>query len=278
MKHILILLITCSACILCYAQSNNSWQQAQEPMMEGKECKWDENIRYFFNADVKPEDRDTMISKCREYVKDNLAIIGEKELKDTIDIVFIRDRDEMYIHMCERIAGTVVSVEDEGKNIVFCIYNEPANPIKHELMHMAILCKWGKPRRGHYLAWLSEGLATYSDPDSECDGYPFEEKYAVFLQNSRLASIDLLLNNFREVDNYTEIKIRYHQSAYMVQYMISNYGIGKVKKLWQSGMRNFEKIFGKKIEEMLVEIEDTLTEKYPSSIPFDWNRFEERCY
>lgn len=73
-------------------------------------------------------------------------------------------------------------------------------------------------------------------------------------------------------------RIRYNQSAYLVQYMLDNYGIGKVKELWQGGVEGFENIFGLKIEDMLINIESELNEKYPNPIDFDWDKFEQPCY
>ncbi|MFV0417222.1 MAG: peptidase MA family metallohydrolase [Dysgonomonas sp.] len=272
---ILILTIYC-----CSNSNNDDWEKAQLPTMEDKLFRQVGNITYFFNSDISIDDRNAMIKKCKQNIKDNLKMINESELSDSAYIIFVRDRDEMYKLANIRASGTVFTADFAGTNMVFCIYNEDC-PIKHELMHLVTLCKWNTKKTDISLAWLSEGLATYADPETECDGYSFEEKYAAFLQNKMLVSMDSLAENFHrnlytEKPDMKDIKIRYNQSAYIVQYLIENYGMNKIKELWQSGMDNFQKIYGKKIEDILLDIEDKLNTKYPNPIDFDWDKFGKR--
>lgn len=278
MKKILVCLMLLLPGLYCCSQTTNQWRQAEDSIFAGKVYKWEGNIKYYFNSDINLKDRNAMIRKCKRYIKDNLKLINESELKDDIHIIFIKDREEMYRYVFERMAGTVVSAAEAGENMVFSVYANGINPVKHELMHIINICKWGEAAGGTSLAWLSEGLATYCDPATECDGYSFEEKYVAFLQSGQLADIGTLLHNFRDTETYREIKIRYNQSAYIVQYIVDNYGMNKVKELWQGGMRNFTKIFGIEMGDMLTDINDMLNDKYPSPIRFDWDRFEERCF
>jgi hypothetical protein len=37
--------------------------------------------------------------------------------------------------------------------------------------------------------------------------------------------------------------IAYHQSAYMVQYLLEKYGVEKFKQLWQNGYNDFKNIY-----------------------------------
>lgn len=281
MRNVIVTIILTLVFYCCTNTNNYGWEKSQLPTMEDKLCKQVGNITYFFNSDISVDDRNAMIRKCKKDIKDNLKMINESELSDSVYIIFVRDRDEMYQLAHIRASGTVFTADFAGKNMVFCIYKKDC-PIKHELMHLVTLCKWNTRKTDIPLTWLSEGLATYANPETECDGYSFEEKYAVFLQNKMLVSMDSLTENFHR-SLYTEnpelkdIKIRYNQSAYIVQYLIENYSMNKIKELWQSGMDNFPKVYGKKIDDILLDIENELNAKYPNPIDFDWDRFRKRC-
>lgn len=274
MRNIVVAIMLILTTYCCSNSDNDAWEKAQLPRMENKLFRQVGNITYFFNSDISVDDRNAMIEKCKKDIKDNLKMINESELSDSAYIIFVRDRDEMYKLASIRAIGTVFTADFAGKNMVFCIYKKDC-PIKHELMHLVTLCKWNI-KNDISLVWLSEGLATYADP--ETDGYSFEEKYTVFLQNKMLVSMDSLTENFHrslytENPDLKDIKIRYSQSAYIVQYLIDNYGMNKIKELWQSSMDDFPKIYGKKINHVVLDIENELNAKYPNSIDFDWDKF-----
>ncbi|WP_160111047.1 peptidase MA family metallohydrolase [Dysgonomonas sp. Marseille-P4361] len=214
-----------------------------------------------------------MITKCDTYIEDNLKIIKETEFIDSLDIILVQDLDEMYKYTREHVAGKISLIEDnENRNMIFCLYRGKKSPLKHELMHMIAMCKWGIPEGGLPLQWLNEGLATYADPKAECDGYLFEEKYTAFLYSNKLINSTSLMTDF------TYSKISYNQTAYMVEFLIQNYGVEKIKLLWQSGMGKFEEIIGLTFEELILQINNELSQKYPNPIDFNWPKFEEGCY
>lgn len=276
-----ILFITLLLVFICCSQEKNRWTQTEYPMMEHKTSKWDENIRYTFSNRINIEDREKTIAKSKEYIEDNLRIIKESVLNDSIEIIFVDDKEEMYKYTYLHLSGTVFFLGSKTNNLVFCIYDNKRMPLKHELMHLVAGLKWGLID-GDF-SWFDEGLATYADSDWECDSYSFEEKYTAFMQDNKLVPMDSLITDFhgdiftKDFDNNIN-RIRYNQSAYMVQYMIENYGIEKIKELWQNGMHKFEDIFGVTIYTMVDDIEKKLREKYPEPIEFDWKKFEERCY
>lgn len=262
--------------LLCCDLPKEDWSSVEYSEMEHKTAKWDENIRYIFSSDVNVKDRNKVIEKSKKYIKDNLQILGESELKDSIEIIFVDDKKEMYKYTSLHVSGTVF---DADKSLVFCVYDENRMPLKHELMHIISTKKWGRD----VIIWLSEGLATYADASFSCDNYSLEEKYVAFLQKDKLVPVDSLILNFHgniftEDFNNNINKIRYYQSAYIVQYLIEEFGIHKIKELWLSDMSDFENIFGLRIENMLINIEKKLKEKYPEAIDFNWDQFDEPCF
>lgn len=276
MKNLFLLMIL-SVAFSCSSSKNKDWFQATENTLEHKVCKQDKYIKYFFDTDVSVEDREATIDKCEKYIEENLSLIGESSFCDSTYIIFVRDVKEMYELTRTYNSGICYppeDIDDIKKYLVFCRYGGSKIPLKHELMHLVTLSKWGIPEGSYSLQWLSEGLATYADPQADLGNYTIEERYRVFLENGILSDIDTLLDNFNlnirdntinhTRDNYLKIHIHYNQSAYIVQYMIENYGIEKVKQLWQKGMRDFDIIFDFTIEEMIMNIEKEIKYKYPN--------------
>ena len=285
MKKTLILLISSLLLLCCSFSKNDGWTQSQEFMLEDKIYKQDGIVTYYFNTDIGFEERESMVNKCKEYIKDNLNLINESEIRDTLHIIFVRDREEMYRYTVLRVAGIYFDDDSENLDRIFCIYNRNKCPIKHELMHYVSLRKWGMPTGSYSLSWLKEGLAVYAGTeDMDWEGYSYEERYALFLQNSKLEDTDTLINNFHSdlftedyliPENYLKAIIKYDQCAYIVEYMIKKYGIAKLRELWQAGMDDFEIIFGSKFEDMILDINSFLNNKYPNPINFDWERFRQ---
>ena len=261
-----IIILTCYSCNNISKEAD--WKEEQEPILSGKVYLFRKNIKYVLSPEININDRNTLIRKCERHIEDNLKIIKETEFIDSLEIIFAQDMDEMYKYTQSRsLSGTACCVQDCGKNMIVCLYGDIC-PIKHELMHIITLCKWGIPEGGVELAWLNEGLATYSDPESEHDRYSFEEKYIALLYANKLIDMTSLINSF------VPSKFSYGQSAYMVEYMINTYGMDKVKKFWIKGLSEFKNIFGIQLDEMIIHLETELKQKYPSPIKMDWEEFE----
>lgn len=232
-------------------------------------------IKYTFYSDVSPEERDQMVSLTNLYIKENLAILKESEFNDSIDVILVRNRNDMVTHTGAPVSGMAEVKTDEfiKQKLILCIGGDK-NPLKHELMHMVSKCKWGTPKDYNRFTWLEEGLATYADPKAGCDNYSFEEKYVYFVQSRKIISVDSLVNELQS----QHPKIAYNQSAYIVKYLIDNYGIDSLKKLWTGTMDDFITIYGVSFDDLIGMIEIELREKYPDPIKFDWDEFEKKCY
>lgn len=237
--------------------------------------KQEGKIKYTFYSDVSMEERSLIMSLTNLYIEENLAILQESEFNDSIDIILVRNRNDMITHVGAPISGLTFTNVDEfvKQKLIVCIGGDK-NPFKHELMHMVSECKWGTPDDYQRFKWLQEGLATYADSKAECDNYSFEEKYIYFIQNEKLINGDSLVNEF----DTQYPKVAYNQSAYIVKFLIDNYGIDCLKKLWTGTMDDFITIYGVSFDGMMKKIEAELKEKYPDLIKFDWNEFEKTCY
>lgn len=83
---------------------------------------------------------------------------------------------------------------------------------------------------------------------------------------------DLAINFYKQPE-----MIAYHQAAWIVQYLLSNYGIEKFRALWTQGFASFENIYGIHFSKATAEISKMAKQDYPSAPAIDWNIFKEGC-
>lgn len=71
--------------------------------------------------------------------------------------------------------------------------------------------------------------------------------------------------------------IGYHQSAYIVEYLINNYGIERLETFWKQGFSSFESIYGLTFSDMISELNKELLKVHPKSPKIDWEVLGEGC-
>jgi hypothetical protein len=209
------------------------------------------------------DNRDSIINVCFDAIKHDLSIIHQNEYTDTIVAQFLGSRKEMFEN-----AGNLASEDafpQMGK--IWFVADKDISPlITHEFMHMITFSFWGQPPQQSF--WLKEGIATYAQ--NSCNGFAVEQIYAFFEKKNILIAIDSLAGHF-----YTQpMMIAYHQSAYIVQYLIETYGVQKLRLLYQSGIDSFRKIYGVHFEQILLDIKNKLDKKYPEAPDINWNTFK----
>ena len=290
MKKTLIL----SACLLsfvllsvfAYKFYDRSYQE--HPLKKilrenGMVTKEEGNLKFTFSKTLSQSEQKDLIARCKEGIGKNLEFIGESPFDDSIHFILVPTRNDMkFFFLGNSPAGKTYLKDDESipkdsrfdENTVFAVYGGEHNAIGHEIMHVVSALKWGI----NYCMWLDEGLATLSNPESfNCDGYTFEERYTYFLQNGMLIPLDSITNPVGERNRFIQNKIYYNHSAYIVRYLIDNYGMEKFKYLWQNGLDDFEELYGLSLEECTKKINDELNKKYPNPIDFNWEAFTEDC-
>jgi hypothetical protein len=228
----------------------------------------DENRVFTFpNEGFAYDHRDSVISVCYKAIEHNINILNEKEFKDTINVVIVRTRDEMKQMTGSKASGMALSFMKK----VFLIIgnNDVEPPINHELMHLISETLWGYPAIG--MTFLDEGLATYAR--NNCNNYTVEDIYAYLQFHNMLIPIDSLVVDFYKRPEM----VAYHQSAYIVQYLLMKYGAGKLKMLWQSGFTDFQKIYGIAFKTVERNIEEEIKQKYPIPPNIDWESFSKGC-
>lgn len=206
------------------------------------------------------------VQECFDALKSNSELIKLDTFSDTIQIRFLASREDMFWLTGMKASG----IASPHINTLYVVADgEKSPPIKHELMHLMAMLEWGYP---HYTStWINEGLAAFAEDN--CNGLTVAEIYRYFMENDMLISIDALTADF-----YSESEmIAYHQSAYVVEYLLNQYSLDQFKQLWRDGFDRFEEIYGKDFVEMKAEMEKELMKKHNTAPNIDWEVFKQGC-
>lgn len=272
-------IISILICLLCCCKLSSqelSWTEPTYAFFEGKVSALDNNIRYTLDSTMTVSERSAAVDKVQKHIAECLLLINESEIEDPIHIILAKDRDEMAKYVGAKIIGAYMPTDQHvPETMLFCIYGTNYDPLKHELMHFVSISKWGENIETERACWLEEGLASWAGQEAEnCDGHNIEERYAYLLQNNLLLDLDRLC--YPENDPL-EHKIFYTQTAYIVGYLLDNYGTDKLKVLWQSNVSNFDNIYGKSFEAIVDEMNNALRQKNKVPANFNWEAFQKAC-
>lgn len=231
-----------------------------------------DNLYFIFpNKGYAYKNRDKLVKECKEAILKNTALIGVPEHKNFTKIRFVESKEEMLLHanlyvgaLCDIRSRSVYMVcTDKGEN------KKPKLPITHELMHMVAMTAWNPPPMS--CNWLNEGLATYAA--NSCSGYTVGEIYRYFLANNMLVSLESLSNNIFD----TEEMIGYHQSAYVVQFLLNTYGLSKFEQVWKNGIQSFESVYGFSLKVLEEKVNASSKADYPDVPNINWEVLKEGC-
>lgn len=227
-----------------------------------------DNITITFPIDgYANENRDEYIKQSLDAIKSNCQLIELSEFKTNIKVKFYRSKQEMIIETPYGKSG----ISDSYNKTVYMVANENfrSPPIKHELLHLIATLSWGEPVMSSQ--WMNEGLATYAQ--NNCNGYTVDQIYRYLLESGKLISMDSLSSDF-----YIQPEMfAYHQSAYIVEYLVSKYGMEKFKTLWQNGFEKFKEVYGITYSQFEADMQSALRKKIPTVAAIDWDTFMLDC-
>lgn len=222
------------------------------------------NITFNFPSNGFAYDNcDSIINACFDAINHDLFIIHQKEYTDTIVAHFLSSLKEMR----DNTGYPTSEYAFPQINKIWFVVDKDITPlINHEFMHMITFSLWGQPPQQSY--WLKEGIATYAQ--NSCNGFAVEQIYAFFEKKNMLIAIDSLAGHF-----YAQpMMVAFHQSAYIVQYLIETYGVQKFSILYKSGFDSFEKIYRIQFKQILLDIKTKLDKKYPDTPDIHWTSFK----
>jgi len=241
------------------SQKNEEWTKIT------REKKTIDNITYYFSSKIDISRRNSAIEECQNSITENLKLIKETDFSNIMDIEFLESRKEMLKFTGMGAQGMAFP----DRNTFFTLLKDEGSPIKHEMMHMITMYKWGTPPETS--TWMNEGLATYSG--GTCSEYSFSEIYKYFIQSKKVIAVSNLADNF--YDNLD--MIAYTQSAFICKYLIDNYGLEKFKLLWGKGFNELQSIYGFNNKQLEMNLSEFVNEKHPTEIEFNWEKFNEGC-
>lgn len=224
-----------------------------------------DSITYYFPSNINLEDRIKAIDDCKNAITENLSLINESEYTKAIDVVFVNTRKEILRFTGQKSRGVAYYF----RNAVFSLTNQNNPPMKHEMMHMISVDKWGVPANSSL--WIYEGIATYSG--GYCSDYSLEQVYQYYIESDKVISLDSLAYNFRE---YNDV-ISYTESAFYIKYLIDDFGLVKLEELWLEGIKSFNKIYGFSVIDFEERLKNEFRNKYPDQMEFNWEEFEKGC-
>lgn len=234
---------------------------------ESQVLKTIKNVNFTFPSNgFAFENKEDLVRESFDAVKSDAKLIGLNEFNDTIYIRFLSSREDMFPLSATRASGNAYP----HINTLYVVANENSKPpIKHELMHLIAMLKWDYPTQTS--TWMNEGLGTFAE--NNCSGNNVAQIYRYFLENDKLISMDLLSSDFYKQPEM----VAYHQSGYIVEYLLENYSIEQFKKLWTEGFKNFEEIFSVPYSKIKADLEKSLMEKYPVVPKLDFEKFSKGC-
>ncbi|MCZ4410661.1 peptidase MA family metallohydrolase [Cryomorphaceae bacterium 1068] len=267
---LLALVFSITGCADKTPENESTAQETQEAgwEVEKRLTKTVDNLSFSFPSEGYAYDkRDIFVKECMDALKENCARIELSEYTDPIKITFLNSREEM-----EEEVGMAASgwTNTWTREIHIVATDQFSPPIPHELLHMIAMTTWGYPHED--LIWINEGLATTTE--DFCNGFTVGEIYRYLLEEDLLLSIDSLTGDFHGQPSI----ISYHQSAHLVEYLITNHGLQKFEELWKTGFTAFEEIYAISFAQLAEEVKEQTIATYPTPVSIDWEVFQEGCF
>lgn len=235
---------------------------------ETKVSKLIKNVNFVFpESGYAFDHKEDFIKQTFAAIEQNKKILKKDSFNDTIYVRVMSSRDEMFKYTGTRAGGNAYPYWST-LNII-SNENETDPPLNHELMHLMAMLDWDYPKSSS--AWINEGIATYAA--NSCNGYTVAEIYRYLLAEDKLISIDDLSEDFY---GHSEM-IAYHQSGYIVQYLLEKYSLGQFKKLWMEGFEKFEEIYGVSYPTIENNLQKAVVKEYPEAPKIDWEKFSKGC-
>ncbi len=240
---------------------NNSWNTVSQVKKTIK------NVHFTFpDHGFAYKHKNELVTECFEAMKYNSDLIKLNNFKDTIFIRFLPNRKAMLPLTGSTPSGSALRYI----KTFYAVANENMKPpIKHELMHLIAMIEWGYEHSTS--VWMNEGVATYAS--NNCSGWTVAEMYRYFLETDQLIPIELLTSDFRgQPENFA-----YHQSGYLVEYLLNHYSIDQFSKVWKDGFKKFEEVYGLPFSQIKADLEKDLITKMPKAPKIDPQTFYQDC-
>jgi hypothetical protein len=177
-----------------------------------------------------------------------LGLIGETAYEPTISAFFLKSGAQM---------KQLVGVEVDGRSrpvqhAVFSVVTHDRLHLTHELCHEIASNLWGAAE-----PWIEEGLATYADEGANI----YFDSWRL-LDSGNLLPLDKLVDPEWKSSMYSP-DVTYPELGAFLKFLRDNYGVDKVKQVWQGGSQAIPQVFGKKLSELEKDWHAALVGQFP---------------
>jgi hypothetical protein len=218
------------------------------------------HLRLHFEPSTFAETRIEDLKRWQEkaYIR-NLQLLKVSNYSSQTDIFIVASRERMK----QLIGDETNGVAFPNTKVVCFIFNEKIKAAgSHELMHVMAGNAWGVK----FKSWINEGLATYADDN--WNGYKLHDLNKYLLQEKKLIPLEKLIEDFSD---YSAM-ITYPQAGSFVKYLYEQYGVEKVKDLWNSGtVKDLKRVLGKDIATLEKEWHSKLMEADATKVKYDFS-------
>jgi hypothetical protein len=214
-----------------------------------------DHFRIHFQADSYAANHIDQFVRDAEQARENgLRLLGEQRFVPRIDVFHLKSRDQM-----KRITNYPVrGWADPPSRTILLVRSSASNQgERHEIAHVLSHTFWGPSLDWLRTGWMSEALATYAG--GACSGYGIDEISAYLDQAGELIPLDSLARNFRSFNDL----VAYLQAGSFFGYMLQEYGLSRLRALWEQGFERFEGIMGKRPATVDLEWRTHLKTIYP---------------
>jgi hypothetical protein len=203
---------------------------------------------------------DQFVDDAEQALANGLLLLGEKRFTPRIDVFHLKSRDQMK-HITEY---PVRGWTDPAARTVLLVRSSAANQgERHEIAHVLSHNLWGHSQDSFTTGWMSEALATYAG--GPCSGYSIDEISAYLDGHGELIPLDSLARQFR---SYNDL-VAYLQAGSFFGYILDEYGLTRVRALWEQGFERFERVIKKTPAAVDAEWRNHLKVLYPEP-KVDW--------
>ena len=203
---------------------------------------------------------DQFVKDAEEGRANGLRLLGEKRFVPRIDVFHLTSRDQV-----KRLTGYAVRgwTDPESRTVLLVRSSSANQGERHEIAHVLSHSIWGHSRDWLSTGWMSEALATYAG--GPCSGYSIDEIVAYLDRRDELIGLDSLATGFRSFNDL----VAYLQAGSFFGYVLDQYGLPRVRALWEQGFERLESIVGKTPAAIDAEWRTHLRTAYPAP-KVDW--------
>ncbi|MBA3445401.1 MAG: hypothetical protein H0T58_11205 [Gemmatimonadales bacterium] len=203
---------------------------------------------------------DQFVKDAEQARANGLQVLGVSDFEPRIDVFHLKSREQMKHLTDYPVRGWT---DPEARSVLLVRSSDSNQGERHEIAHVLSHNLWGHSHDWLTTGWMSEALATYAG--GPCSGYSIDEISAYLDRHGELIPLDSLAPKF---GTYNDL-VAYLQAGSFFGYLREEYGLARVRALWDQGFERLETTLKKSPGAIDAEWRTHLRELYPNP-KVDW--------